>query len=739
MPFHLSTTMATALVVSASRRLFRFRASSQFRGILAALGAAILLPGLMAADAPLPAPRSPATPTDTIVKLDDFVVRDNAVSDRPEAAAIDLRQVPGAALLIKAEDVARNHLATAADLLQFQPGVYAQTAIGNEGLRLSIRGSGINNTATYKSGVNFLFEGLLFPGLQAVPPVLFEPLTVEYTEILPGANAFNYQALALGGAINFVTRTGRNASPFELRADAGSFGYYKAQLASGTARGPFDYYASITAGTYDGFQDHTAQHSARLVANLGYRLSPRVTTRFYLRRVDMKFENGGLLTRAQIEADPSQANATTARSQAYSDVRNAYWLANKTIVALDGHSELEAGFVYDSVPFYINSAGVAGSYAGVYWEKSISPSLLYKRSDELFGRASRTTLGLRNVTALQMGNRTVDYSVPTSATYGQTIRQLDYNGAATTVFSASNELEVSPSLWLKTGVSGIATRIANHIVLPVGSDNSHSVQREGDYGGIVGLLYQAKPGVQTFVNVSRTVEPPTTTNLTNTSTYRSLNPLRNQSAVTVETGVRGKAGIFEGSLSLYRSAVRNELLTVATVLTPTVITQTQNASPTTHQGIEAGLSTTLWRDAGGGADATRLVLRQAYTLNSFHFNQDPTWGSLALPGIPRDFYQGELLFEHRGGFYASATAQSASRVSTDYANSFFTAPYTIFGAKLGYAPPRGRWEAHLQLSNLTDRHYAVYVRQTYNARGADTAVSGPGDGFGVFGGFSFRY
>ena len=53
---------------------------------------------------------------------------------------------------------------------------------------------------------------------------LFEidPTAYRYVEVYKGANALRYGANSLGGAINFVTPTGRDASPFEARFDAGS-------------------------------------------------------------------------------------------------------------------------------------------------------------------------------------------------------------------------------------------------------------------------------------------------------------------------------------------------------------------------------------------------------------------------------------------------------------------------------------------------------------------------------------
>ena len=75
---------------------------------------------------------------------------------------------------------------------------------------------------------------------------LFEidPTAYRYVEVYKGANALRYGANSLGGAINFVTPTGRDASPFEARFDAGSFGFVRGQASTGGVSGPADWFVT---------------------------------------------------------------------------------------------------------------------------------------------------------------------------------------------------------------------------------------------------------------------------------------------------------------------------------------------------------------------------------------------------------------------------------------------------------------------------------------------------------------
>jgi len=89
-----------------------------------------------------------------------------------------------------------------------------------------------------------------------------EPLGLEYTEVLKGGNGFPYGGLALGGAVNYVTKTGYEASPIQLRIESGSYGYNKGQISSGGVYGAADYYVTAVGSVRSGFQTHSSSDTA---------------------------------------------------------------------------------------------------------------------------------------------------------------------------------------------------------------------------------------------------------------------------------------------------------------------------------------------------------------------------------------------------------------------------------------------------------------------------------------------
>lgn len=146
------------------------------------------------------------------VELDQVLIQDQQQSEL-ETAADRLREIPGASNLVDMDKVGQGRVASNQDVLAYQPGVFAQSA-GNDGIKLSIRGSGINRApGAHGSGVYTMFDGLPLTGPGGTPYELFEPLWLSRAEVLRGANGFDQGSLALGGAINYVTHTGYDAAP----------------------------------------------------------------------------------------------------------------------------------------------------------------------------------------------------------------------------------------------------------------------------------------------------------------------------------------------------------------------------------------------------------------------------------------------------------------------------------------------------------------------------------------------
>ncbi|MFV9684354.1 TonB-dependent receptor family protein [Pseudomonas sp. NY15367] len=685
------------------------------------------------------------------MQLDSLQVSGVQMSE-VEAAREELKRVPGATNVVDMAKVEQGRVAGVADVLAYQPGVYAQSP-GNEGVKISVRGSGINRgPGSHASGTHIMLDGLPLTGSGGTPYELLEPLWISRAEVLRGANGFDRGSLALGGAIDYITHTGYTAPKLQLRYQTGSYGYQKRNIASGQVLGDFDYYLALTDSHTDGYQDQASGKGKGIAANFGYRLNENLETRFYLRYRETEHETPGRLTKAQLKDDPSQAAANNLRIDAHRDQPGSTWLANKTTWQIDDDATLVAGLAYHHYPMDITETAYRGGAYRIRVDYSdISGTLNYTRRHTLFGLNSVTTIGLRSTTNLPSSTSRETAALPinvesggTTITYpaGTLMRDYEHLGSDN-VLHLSNDTELAPNLWLTSGLALIYTRREAEVTWPATEDRLS--EHSWDYAPRLGLRYQLNPDVQLFGNISRSVEPPHAWSMLWSSPLRfptSNQPwskrqsaaisLDNQTATTFEVGGWGDSMLGQWELTYYYSQVRHELLTVE--IEPNVFAES-NASPTVHQGIEAGLTSPLWQGGAAGA----LNLRQAYTFSDFHYRDDDEFGSNRLPGLPRHYYQAEVRYDHPSGFYAGLNTQYASKVAVDYANSYYADAYATFGATLGYASPKDDWQAWLDLRNLTDKRYAATVTPGYNDNGADVARSTPGEGFGVYTGVAWSW
>ncbi len=678
-----------------------------------------------------------AAPAGQAVTLDAVNV---TAADATEAARRALDRVPGAGNVVDMTQVGQGRVAGTADVLAYQPGISAQSA-GNEGVKVSIRGSGLNRApGAHASGLSVSLDGLPLTGPGGTPYELLEPLWLSRVEVLRGANGFERGALALGGAVNYITRSGRDTPGLELHYEAGARGYQKRGISLGGVRDAVDYFLAYTDTEYDGYQQHAAGKGKGAVANIGWQLTPDLETRFFLRYRETDHETPGRLTRAQIRNDPRAANPANLAIDARRPQPGSTWIGNTTTYTIDADSSLQAGLVYHKYPMDLNES----LYRQQLDYANLNGTLDYRRRHALFGHDSVTTIGLRVTHDLDANVRETLRFASNGYAAGTHTRDFEHYGTDS-VLHVGNDLALSETLRLQTGLAFIHTRRDVQVTWPATPERLS--ERQWDYAPRLGFTWQQTPQTQWFGNLSRSVEPAhpwsmiwgsnqyfAAGNGASTGRQRAPVNLDNQTATTLELGARGDSALGRWELTGYYARLNHELLTVEVQPVPNLFIAESNASPTVHRGIEAGLDSALWQGIGG-----RLSLRQAYTFSDFRYRDDVRFGSNRLPGLPRHYYQAELRYDHPAGFYAGVNTEYASKMFVDYANSMAADSHVIFGTRIGYDAPGGRWQAWAELRNLADRHYAATVTPGYDDAGKDVARSTPGEGRGVYAGVRWRF
>jgi iron complex outermembrane receptor protein len=170
--------------------------------------------------------------------------------------------------------------------------------------------------------------------------------------------------------------------------------------------------------------------------------------------------------------------------------------------------------------------------------------------------------------------------------------------------------------------------------------------------------------------------------------------------------------------------------------TPAFRSSFNSPTPTVHQGIELGVSTRLWKGEKAGDG---VVFYQSYTLNDFHYQNDPEWGNNALPGQPLHIYNGDIQLQ-LAGFYVGPNLRAVSKIPVDYANSLYSDGYALVGARAGYSTADKKWSAYVDLRNIGNIHYAnaVATAATASTDPAQQKNFYAGDGRGIYVGLTAR-
>lgn len=651
--------------------------------------------------------------TNTLGMVEVRAQREALSAASVQQATEELAQVPGGTAVVAAEDFAHPRAATIKDMLDFVPGVFAQSRV-NEEARLSIRGSGLSRTFHLR-GLRLLQDGVpinLADGGSDFQDI--DPFALQHVEVFKGANALQYGSATLGGAINFVTPTGYTFAGSTFRADVGSYGERRLAIKSGLVEGPWDGFASLSRLQSDGFRDFSKRENTRLNANMGYRFTPGAETRFYFVHGDLNQELPGNLTLAQLRSNPRQANAANQARNAQRDFKITR-LANKTSWTSPTGDIWNTGFylvdkaLYHPLPFgLIDQNNQDAGFFGQYNHVGVA-----------FGKSHQFVAGWNVV----RGNTDAkifahDRGVRTS------LNSSEEQQSRNIELYAQSSLEVIDDTQLVTGIQ--ATRATRQAIDEILSNGDQSYKRSyQQLSPKIGFLWKYTPEVQVFGNISRAFEPPT---FSETSPTRALEA---QTADTLEIGTRGKHGLVKWDISAYHSRLNNEFVTFL-LPNPAFPGQSAilNADKTIHQGLELGL---------GGQVNPNWDWQIALTHGRFRFDQDPVYGDGQIPGIPDTVLKTRIDYTHASGWTAGPNIEYVPNAyPVDLLNTFDAPGYLLLGATAKW-PLTKNARITLDARNLLNKKYAATTGVVINAMGRDTDQFAPGEGRSLFAGLEVNW
>ncbi|WP_297514571.1 TonB-dependent receptor [uncultured Caulobacter sp.] len=653
---------------------------------------------------------------------DDAQVSSVIVTARPNpedppvvaAARKRLSETPGAVSVISQESYINRQALALDDMLRDAPGVYAQRKWGGD-IRISIRGSGIGN-ANHNRGLLIAQDGVPLNEADGYgDSQVADPLNTRYAEVYRGGNALRFGGALLGGAINMVTPTGRDAGfSNQVRVDGGSFGLLREHVAFARQSGAWDVYAAATNQTGQGWRSQSQQNIQFGSLNIGRSFGQDREARLVINGSNINQEIPGALTLAQFQANPRQtavasANGDQGRNQR--GVRGSLqttWRLNDQLVFQGAVYGVWKDLDHPIFQVIDQKSRNYGAFGRFDWDGELGG----KRADAFFGAWYRQGDLDSHFYLNNRGAR----GAPQSISY-QNAKAIDVFGEGR-LFVTNQVALVAGATW------GQAERDYTSVAVP-GVKGTFDLKAAKTYDWIsprVGLLWRNEAGDQVFANLTRSVEPPNFGSMTPTNV--GFAPVKAQEAWTGEIGARGRRGPFTYDLTLYRAELTHEMLQYAIDNSVNIPAATFNADKTMHQGIEAALD---W------AVAPRWRVRQTWTFSDFRFKGDIKYGDNRLPIVPKSVYRAEVRYDAaRGWFVTPSLEWSMTDPWIDYVNSRKAPAYAIVNLNAG-------WKVSDKVSlfvdgrNLFDKAY-VSNTQAAVAWTPATATLWPGDGRSVFGG-----
>ncbi len=638
-----------------------------------------------------------------------------------EEAREAINKTAGGVGIVDMEQVKEGRTSNFVDTLGLAAGVYVQSRGGAEESRLSIRGSGLQRTF-HGRGIRLMQDGIpvnLADGsfdFQAI-----EPMATRYVEVYRGANALRYGASNLGGAINFISPTGYDAEKLSVRAELGSFDYSRLGLSTGGVVGDFDYFVSGSTFNQDGFRENATQNADRINANFGYRINSDIETRFYVGYAKSDSNLPSALTKAQLKDDPSDSFLSPSIGQQKRDI-DLFRIANKTNILIGEHSNLQLSAYYSHKDLFHPIFQVLDVDSNDYGVEA-----RFSQVGELFGHKNEFVVGVNPSYGVAYDDRWTN----NRGVRGARQNKLENRSKNLDAY-AENRFFVLPEVSLITGLQ--YTHSERKLIDKFFATAAQNESFDATYvqtNPKVGVLYDYKPNVQFYANVSRSYEPPSFGELVGGITPNIVDA---QNGTTFEIGSRGNSQNIDWDFSAYYAKLNNELLQTAVFVGGNSLApapQTTNADKTIHAGIELGLTARLpWH----------LEWRQSLLINQFKFDNDNTFGNRDLPGLQKSLLRGELMYRN-AGFYVGPTVEfSPQRYAVDFAETLYADNYTIFGIKAGQEVNK-HFSWFLDVRNLSDKKYAASTNVILNAArpGTGQSLFLPGDGRSAYAGITWNY
>jgi len=675
-------------------------------------------------------------------------------------------RVAGQTVTTVQDDAFRNTPATTiADIVKLSPGVVVIQGNGPRDVGVSVRGSNARNSFGARNLQVFEDD---FPVTQPDGLARFDltdPHAYGAVDVVRGPSSARYGNYALGGAINFRTRAGRDLRGAEVGTDFGGDGYTNVYATLGDAGATYEYslfgslvgargatgHTDYRTGTINGLATvqlgSRDRLTAKVIHNSGeFRLSTRLSVDQYLRnpyqqgceRLAGAAPGCGTISIFANGINGPRIGQTAAEADLARDDRRTI-LGTRWEHDLDGGTTLRTQATFDSrVVFQPTSAlpfrGTLNSY---------------NLTSDLTRRAP--LFGLEGTGFLQLFYNSLDNQ---SVSFNKTPSGRNGLGAlASTTFGdirnlgarARQELFLTPRLQLVAGVGAERSIIdmrQTSYAYPLDAAATLRVvpadRRFWNVAPEAALAWQAVDAIRLRARIGTGYGIPQSSQLfvTSAGTFGNNTDLKPQRNTGLDLGADLTLGRnLRAEVTGYYEWFRNELLTQSAGVN--LLAYTANAPRSVHRGVELGLD---WRPFPARLRGARLQASYSYNDHRYtRYEERLTAGAASvvfdrdgnrIPGVVPSFVNVRATYDQpagplagAGGF-AEVTYRSSYRI--DNGNLLSIPAYTLVNLNLHYDPParNGDWWRRISLfasvQNLTDRTYVGSASVIANSLDAAT-------------------
>ena len=617
----------------------------------------------------------------------------------------ELADLPFAASNVGRESIQRARQQLGLDeSLAVVPGLFFQNRYNfAQDLRIAIRGFGARANFGIR-GIRIFADDipLTLPDGQGSVDAI-DLGSAERIEVIRGPFSAVYGA-ASGGVISIHSEQGPDPPLLSARLNAGSYGFRQAQFKAGGQSGSLNGMANLNLTELDGYRDHARLESRLFNSRLRYDFDGDARLTVVLNAVDSpRADDPGGLTAAEVAADRRQAaprnllfNAGEALDQQSLGLAWRQPFSGGRELMLRGH--LVRRQFESSQPFDINSNGQGGNIDLARRYGGVGGS--YRWDHSLAGRSGRLIVGLDYDAQRDFRRRYVNE--PGARGQLTTSQDEDVNAAG---LYLQDVLEVANHVSLTLG--GRLDRVEYRVSDRIGAGGSGE-RTFSEFSPMAGVSWSVSEVVKLYGNLSRSFDPPATTELANPEGPTGFNrDLDSQTATNYELGAKGLlTGRLRYELALFHIDVRDEI--VPYELAGSGQSFFQNAGSSTRRGLESSLSAEL---------APGLVATVSYTWSDFTFDRFSGTGGERydgnrIPGIPEHLVNLDLDWSHPGGFHAGLDLLYAGRFFADNANRVATDPYLVVNLRAAWRRDSGHWrfEPFIGLNNALDEKYSSNIR-----------------------------